>query len=192
MRRRGVGRNLLYAMALLALSVLLPPATSHAATAQAIDTSVDQILAQFKQQHEGADAALQQAKGVLVFPQIVQAGIIVGGSYGEGALRIGGRSVGYYSIGSGSVGLTAGAQSKAVIVLFMQDGALREFRQDARTDNSWQVGVNGDVTAVDVGASGPIVNSALVDRPIVSFTTDQKGLLVNLSIQGSKITKIDR
>jgi lipid-binding SYLF domain-containing protein len=192
MRTWSVRRSVVYAMALVALSGLVLPTASHAATAQAIDASVDQTLTQFKQQHEGADAALNQAKGVLVFPQIVQAGVGLSGSYGEGALRIGGQTTGYYSIGTGSVGITVGAQSKAVIILFMQDAPLQEFQRDATTDNSWQVGLNGDVTVVDVGASGPIVSSALVNRPIVSFTMDQKGLMVNLSIQGSKVTNIER
>ena len=106
MRTWGVRRSVVYAMALVALSGLVLPTASHAATAQAIDASVDQTLTQFKQQHEGADAALNQTKGVLVFPQIVQAGVGLGGSYGEGALRVGGQTTGYYSIGAGSVGIT--------------------------------------------------------------------------------------
>jgi lipid-binding SYLF domain-containing protein len=126
-----------------------------------------------------------------VFPEIVKAGFVVGGSYGEGALRVGGPSVGYYSIGSGSVGFTFGAQSQAVIILFMKQAALDQFRQDTTTDKSWQVGVSGDITAVDVGAGGAIANSAL-DKDIVSFVMNQKGLMVNLSLQGSKITKLQR
>jgi lipid-binding SYLF domain-containing protein len=167
------------------------PSVSDAATAQAIDASADKILQQFKATHQGADAALKQAKGVLVFPQIVKGGFIVGGSYGEGALRIHGTSVAYYSIGSGSVGFTFGAQSQAVIILFMKQAALDTFRKDARTDNAYQVGVSGDITAVNLGAGGAVANSAL-NSDIVSFVMDQKGLMVNLSLQGSKITKLQR
>src|SRR5262245_26435097 len=105
-RKPGLGRSIVWAVSLLALGALVVPSASHAATAQAIDASADKILAKFKETHQGADAALNQAKGVLVFPEIVKAGFIVGGSYGEGALRIGGPSVAYYSIGSGSVGFT--------------------------------------------------------------------------------------
>ena len=177
-------------------AMFLPPAL-HAATAQAIDASADKVLQTFKDNHPGADAALKQAKGVLVFPEIVKAGFVVGGSYGEGALRPGGpsmgaaHSVGYYSIGSGSVGFTFGAQSQAVIILFMKQAALDKFRTDTTTDQSWQVGVSGDITAVDIGTGGAIANSAL-NADIVSFVMNQKGLMVNLSLQGSKITKLSR
>ena len=180
-----------WTVSVIAVVAMLLPTTSQAATAQAIDTSVDKVLQEFKETHQGADAALKQAKGVLVFPEIVKAGFVVGGSYGEGALRVGGPSVGYYSIGSGSVGFTFGAQSQAVIILFMKQATLDQFRQDTTTDKSWQVGVSGDITAVDVGAGGAIANSAL-DKDIVSFVMNQKGLMVNLSLQGSKITKLQR
>lgn len=197
MRTRRVGRAIVYAVALVAVAAMVMPSASHAATAQAIDTSVDKILKTFKEDHQGADAALRQAKGVLVFPEIVKAGFVVGGSYGEGALRMGGSNVvgsptvGYYSIGSGSVGFTFGAQSQGVIVLFMKQAALDQFRKDTTTDKSWQVGVSGDITAVNVGAGGAVANSAL-NSDIVSFVMDQKGLMVNLSLQGSKITKLQR
>jgi len=170
---------------------MVVPSVSRAATAHDIDASADKILQKFKETHQGADAALKKAKGVLVFPQIIKGGFIVGGSYGEGALRIGGHSVGYYSIGAGSIGFTFGAQSQAVIILFMKQAALDEFRKDAKTDKSWQVGVSGDITAVDLGAGGAVASSAL-NNDIVSFVMDQKGLMVNLSLQGSKITKLQR
>jgi len=191
MQAPGLGRSVVWAVCAFLLGVTVLPSVSDAATAQQIDASVNTILRQFKEKHTGATEALREAKGVLVFPQIVQAGFIVGGSYGEGALRIRGNSVGYYSIGAGSFGLTAGAQSKAVIILFLQQAPLDEFRKDATTDKSWQVGLNGDITAVNVGASGAI-DSAKLNRPIVSFTLDQTGLMLNLSLQGSKITKIKR
>jgi lipid-binding SYLF domain-containing protein len=184
-------QSAIWAVGLTLMASIVLPGVAGAATAQAIDTSADKIVQKFKETHQGADAALKQAKGVLVFPEIVKAGFIVGGSYGEGALRINDKSVAYYSIGSGSVGFTFGAQSQAVIILFMTQAALDEFRKDATTDKSWQVGVNGDITAVDVGAGGAIANSAL-NKDIVSFVMDQKGLMVNLSLGGSKITKLQR
>jgi lipid-binding SYLF domain-containing protein len=191
MRVQSLRRSIVWIAYIVALGTMLLPSASHAATAQAIDASADTILQRFKETHQGADAALKQAKGVLVFPEIVKAGFVVGGSYGEGALRINGKSVGYYSIGSGSVGFTFGAQKQGVIILFMKQAALDEFQKDATTDKSWQVGVSGDITAVDVGAGGAIANSAL-NKDIVSFVMDQKGLMVNLSLGGSKITKLQR
>jgi lipid-binding SYLF domain-containing protein len=191
MRAHILRRKIVWMACIVVLGTMVLPTVSQAATAQAIDESADKILQQFKTTHQGADAALKQAKGVLVFPQIIKGGVIVGGSYGEGALRIGGKSVAYYSIGSGSVGFTFGAQSQAVIILFMKQAALDKFRTDARTDNSYQVGVSGDITAVNLGAGGAVASSAL-NNDIVSFVMDQKGLMVNLSLQGSKITKLTR
>lgn len=192
MRAPGISGSAVWVVCLCLVGSLMLPGVARAATAQAIDTSADQILQQFKQTHQGADAALKQAKGVLVFPQIVKGGFIVGGAYGEGALRIhGGKSVAYYSISSGSVGFTFGAQSQAVIILFMKQAALDTFRRDAKTDKSWQVGVSGDITAVNLGAGGAVASSAL-NNDIVSFVMDQKGLMINLSLQGSKITKLQR
>jgi len=188
---RIIRKGIVWIAYLVVLGIVVLPNVSQAATAQAIDSSTDKILQKFKEAHQGADAALKKAKGVLVFPEIVKAGFVVGGSYGEGALRIGGKSVGYYSIGSGSVGFTFGAQSQGVIILFMKQAALDEFRKDATTGKSWQVGVQGDITAVDVGAGGAIANSAL-NSDVVSFVMDQKGLMVNLSLQGSKIGKLER
>jgi lipid-binding SYLF domain-containing protein len=184
-------QSAIWAVGLTLMASIVLPGVAGAATAQAIDTSADKIVQKFKETHQGADAALKQAKGVLVFPEIVKAGFIVGGSYGEGALRINDKSVAYYSIGSGSVGFTFGAQSQAVIILFMTQAALDQFRTDTTTDKSWQVGVSGDITAVDIGAGGAIANSAL-NSDIVSFVMDQKGLMVNLSLGGSKITKLQR
>jgi lipid-binding SYLF domain-containing protein len=191
MRAQIFRKNMVWMACFIVLGTMVLPSVSHAATAQAIDASADKILQQFKTTHQGADAALKQAKGVLVFPEIVKAGFIVGGSYGEGALRIHGKSVAYYSIGSGSVGFTFGAQSQGVIILFMKQAALDTFRKDARTDKAYQVGVSGDITAVNLGAGGAVANSAL-NNDIVSFVMDQKGLMVNLSLQGSKITKLQR
>ena len=184
-------RSVAWATCLILLGGLLMPRVSSAATAQAIDASVDRILQLFREKHQGGNEALKRAKGVLVFPEIIQAGLVVGGQYGEGALRIGGKSVGYYSIGSGSFGLTAGAESKALIILFMQEGPLKEFLRDARTDKSWQVGLNGSIVLVNVGGAGTI-DSAMINRPIVAFALNQKGLFLNLSLQGSKITKLKR
>jgi lipid-binding SYLF domain-containing protein len=191
MRTRGFYWRIAAGVCVLVLGCLALPDLSHAATAQEINDRANMILAKFKEKHQGADAGLRQAKAVLVFPQIIKGGFVVGGSYGEGVLRIQGNSVGYYSLGSGSVGFTFGAQSQAVIILFMNQAALDTFRSDARTDHSYQVGVHGDITVIDLGAGGPLANSAL-NHDVVYFVMDQTGLMVNLSLQGSKITKINR
>lgn len=167
------------------LGSLAPPA--RAATAQQINANVDAALARFTQQVRGARDVLRMAKGVLVFAGVVQAGMGVGGEYGEGALRIGGRTVDYYSITSLSIGFQLGAQRKDIIIVFLQDSALQRFRRS----EGWKVGVDGSVVLIDVGAEGSIDTQRL-NQPIIGFVVGQKGLMYNLTLEGSKISKLKR
>ncbi|MFP5403616.1 MAG: hypothetical protein ACLGG2_02885, partial [Gammaproteobacteria bacterium] len=106
-------------------TVLLAP-TGHAASASEIDAQVNQALKDFER-IDGASAFLKIAKGVLVFPKVYKAGIGVGGEYGEGALRVGDKSVDYYSTAAASIGFQLGAQAKTIVVIFIQDEALQKF-----------------------------------------------------------------
>ena len=76
---------------------------------------------------------------MLVIPNIVKAGLGVGGEYGEGALRIGGKTVAYYSLAAGSVGIQIGAQKTNLVLVFRQDEALKKFR----ASSGWKAGVTG-------------------------------------------------
>jgi len=185
MRMQTGGRAIVGSICATLLSVALLQSPSYAKTPQEIDASADAALDRFTQQVSGADAFLRDAKGVLVFPDVVQAGIGVGGQYGQGALRIGGRTVAYYSLASASIGFQLGAQKKDVILVFLQDHALRDFQ--AR--QGWQVGVDGSVVFVNLGAHASI-DSATLDQPIVGFVVGQEGLMYNLTLQGSKISKL--
>jgi lipid-binding SYLF domain-containing protein len=191
MRGSSVFRSVVWAVCVCMVGTLSLSDVSHAATAQAIDEGADRALAQFRNQVSGADAFLQNAKGILIFPEVIQAGIGIGGEYGEGVLRIGGSSVAYYSIGAGSIGFQLGAQRKSILVVFLQDQALQNFQAQVRADKSWQVGVDGSIALLNLGAQGSI-NSATINQPIVGFVFGQSGLMYNLSLQGSKITKLDR
>ena len=188
---RRFGRDFVGAICFLLLVSLMVPSASRAATAQAIDAGANKALAQFKSQVKGADAFLRGAKGYLVFPEVIQAGIGIGGEYGEGVLRVGGRSVAYYSIAAGSIGFQLGAQRKSILIVFLQNQALQSFRAKARTDKAWSVGVDGSVTLLNLGAQASI-DSATINQPIVGFVFGQAGLMYDLSLQGSKITKLKR
>lgn len=128
---------------------------------------------------------LQSAKGVLVFPRVYKAGLIVGGEYGEGALRVGNQTVDYYNTVAGSLGFQLGAQAKTIIIVFMQRQALTDFRASA----GWEVGVDGSVALITIGA-GESVNTTNIKDPIVGFVFDNKGLMFNITLEGSKFTKI--
>ena len=156
-------------------------------TANQIDTGVDAALEQFKSDIKGGDEFLKSAKGVLAFPNVIKAGFIIGGAYGEGALRIGEKTVDYYNTVAASWGFLAGAQSVRVIIVFMQEDALQKFRQS----KGWEAGVDGSVTLVNVGAAGTIDTTTIKD-PIVGFVFGNKGLMADLSLTGSKYTKIVR
>jgi len=160
---------------------------SYAATAKEIDVSVDVALERFQKEVSGANDFLQSAKGVLVFPSVYKAGFVVGGEYGEGALRIDGKTVDYYSTVAGSWGLQLGAQKKTVILVFMQNEALKKFRNS----EGWKAGVDGSVALITVGVGGSIDTTKIKD-PIVGFVFGQKGLMYNLTLEGSKYTKLEK
>ncbi len=159
---------------------------SYAATAKEIESNVDSALKLFNDV-KGGKEFLQKAKGVLVLPGVFKAGLIVGGEYGEGALRIGGKTVDYYSIVAGSFGLQIGAQKKNVIIVFMDEEALKNFRASA----GWKVGADGSVAAINIGA-GTSVDTTQIKETIVSVIFGQKGLMANATIEGAKLTKIVR
>jgi lipid-binding SYLF domain-containing protein len=159
---------------------------SYAATAKEIESNVDSALKLFNDV-KGGKEFLQRAKGVLVLPGVFKAGLIVGGEYGEGALRIGGKTVDYYSIAAGSFGLQIGAQKKNVIIVFMDEEALKNFRASA----GWKVGADGSVAAINIGA-GTSVDTTQIKDTIVSVIFGQKGLMANATIEGAKLTKIVR
>ncbi|MDQ7844163.1 MAG: YSC84-related protein [Armatimonadota bacterium] len=176
------------ALSLAAALALTGPA--QARTVEQINAGADAALARFQQQIRGASDLLRRARGVLIFSDVVKVGVGIGGEYGEGVLRVGGRSVAYYSFASASVGLQVGFQKKDIIILFLADDALRRFQ--ARGPNEgWQVGVDGSIVLVDAGANAS-VDSAKINQPIVGFVVGQKGLMVNLTLEGSKITKLNK
>jgi lipid-binding SYLF domain-containing protein len=191
MRRSKAGGKIVWAMCLCLLGSLTLPNVSSAATAQAIDAGADKALEQFKSQVKGADDLLRTAKGYLVFPEVIQAGIGIGGQYGEGVLRIGGTSASYYSITAASIGFQLGAQRKSIVIVFLQDQALQNFQTKAQADSAWNVGVDGSVAILNLGGQAS-VDSATINQPIVGFVFGQAGLMYNLSLQGSKVAKLQR
>lgn len=171
-------------------AMLLGPSgfnTAEAASATEINIKVDSALKRFRTEVSGGGEFLKRAQGVLVFPSVIKAGIGIGGEYGEGALRIGGRSVEYYSTAAASIGFQLGAQSKTVILVFLEKDALTRFRKS----DGWKVGVDGSVAFVKWGEGGDI-NTIDIQDPIVGFVFNNKGLMYNLTLEGSKFTKIVR
>lgn len=174
--------------ALLALSAAVA-LSQHAAAASAgeIDIEVDAALERFKKEVGGGEKFLNAADGVLVFPSVIKAGIGIGGEYGEGALRIDGKTVEYYSTAAASIGFQLGAQSKTVVLVFLEANALNKFR----ASQGWKAGVDGSVALIKLGAGGAIDTENIKD-PIVGFVFSNKGLMYNLTLEGSKFTRLDK
>ena len=158
-----------------------------AASAGEIDTKVNGTIGEFKKQVTGGAEFLGKANGVLVFPTITKAGLVIGGEFGEGALRVGGKTVDYYNIASASFGLQIGAQQYSIVMVFLSDEALQQFRDS----KGWEAGVDGSVAVAEWGA-GDDINTKTFKDPIVAFVFGNKGLMAGISIEGSKITKIEK
>jgi lipid-binding SYLF domain-containing protein len=158
-----------------------------AASAQEINIGIDATMERFRDEITGGSLFLKNAKGVLVFPSVIKAGIGVGGEYGEGALRIGGKTVEYYNTVAASIGFQLGAQSKSVVLVFLDDKALEKFRQS----DGWKAGVDGSVAVIKWGV-GEDINTVDIKDPIAGFVFSNKGLMYNLTLEGSKFTKIDK
>ncbi len=160
---------------------------SHAATARELEISVDVALEKFYEEVQGGKEFISKAKGYLLFPRVIKAGLGIGGEHGEGALRIRGKTVDYYSTTSASVGFQLGVQQKSVLVIFMTKSSLKKFRNSS----GWKAGVDGSVALIEVGAGGSI-DTANIRAPIVGFVYGQKGLMYNLTLEGSKFTKLKK
>ncbi len=163
------------------------PSAATAKTAAEIDAGVAAAREQCATQIAGCKAAAEKAQGVLVFPAVTKAAFGVGGSFGEGALLVGGQTAGYYSTASASIGLQLGAEKYTQIIMFMTAEALEKFRNSS----GWEAGANAQVTMIDAGKSANM-SSVMATSPVIAFVFGQKGLMGDLSIQGAKITKLER
>ena len=180
-------KTMLAAM-LLAFAVAGAAPAAHAASAREIDAGVNATLDRFFYKIPGARELADKSVGILVFPSVVKAGLGIGGEYGEGALRVrGAPSAAYYNTVSASFGFQLGVQERSVIIMFMTEQALTQFRKTA----GWKVGVDGSVAIVTLGAGGSI-DTNKITSPVVGFILDPKGLMYNLTLEGSKISRISR
>lgn len=150
-----------------------------------INTQSDAALKRLYEVSPDARAAVAKAKGVLVFPKVLSGGFVVAAEHGDGVLRVNGQPQGYYSTTSGSIGFQAGAQSKAVVILFMTQDALDQFRNS----NGWTVGANATVAVANVGANGT-VDTSTFREPVVAFVMTNAGLMAGVSLEGTKIVKL--
>lgn len=151
-----------------------------------IDAAADSTLSRLYVDARGSRELVSKAKGVLIFPSVIDAGFVVGGQYGEGSLRVGGHTVGYYSTTTGSVGWQIGAQSRAIVFLFMTDESLRRFRG---TDG-WSAGGDASIAVLKMGANGNIDTSTATNQ-VDAFVLTNSGLMAGASLEGTKVTRLN-
>jgi lipid-binding SYLF domain-containing protein len=158
---------------------------AEAASAAAIDADVRATIDRFYAQIGGARELAEKSYGILIFPSVVKAGFGIGGEYGEGALSVRGQPTTYYNTVGASFGFQLGVQSRSVIIMFMTPEALGQFRRS----QGWKVGVDGSVAIITVGVGGSI-DTNKITSPVIGFILDPKGLMYNLTLEGTKITRI--
>jgi lipid-binding SYLF domain-containing protein len=180
-----IRRSVLAACLLAAGSLAFAPRPAGAASAAEIDSKVDLALQNLYDSTPAAKALADAAKGILIFPDVIKGGLIVGGLYGAGALRENGRSVGYYNTVAASIGLQAGAQSFSYALFFMSADALDYLHKS----DGWEIGVGPTVVVVDTGLAAKL-STTTAKSDVYAFIYGQKGLMAGLGIEGSKITEI--
>ena len=156
-----------------------------AKTAREIDVEVEVAIERFHKQVIGAEKLIEASKGMLVMPNVFKGAFLLGGEYGEGALRIDGKTVDYYSTASGSIGIQIGGETRDIFLLFMTEESLQQFR-DA---NGWETGLDANVAFMKYGA-GVREDTTTTQEPIIGFVIDAKGLMADFSFKGAKFTKI--
>ncbi len=172
---------------LLALLVLGLAGSAWSASKIEIDARVKSAITALYAEEPAARELAGKASGLLVFPRVYKLGAGLGGEYGEGALMVNQQPVQYYRVTSASFGFQLGAQAKTEIVMFMTDNALKEFRQS----DGWEAGLDGSVAIVQFGV-GKKIDTHTIQDPIIGFVFGNKGLMYDLSLEGSKFWKIQK
>jgi lipid-binding SYLF domain-containing protein len=174
---------------LVAAAVLLGAPAQRALAEDRVDLDADARAAveSLYKQVPAAKALGEHASGILVFPAVVKASFIVGGQYGEGVLLKGGKTSGYYNTITGSVGYQAGVEKFSYALFLMNPSALKYLSQS----KGWELGVGPEITIVDMGAAASL-STTTARKTVYAFFFDQKGLMGGVSIQGTKVTKINK
>jgi lipid-binding SYLF domain-containing protein len=181
-------RAILFATVLVAgAAPFLAASPAHAASASEIDRKSTEALQLLFDTEPGTRELAAKARAILIFPSIIKAGFMFGGQYGEGALREGGRTVGYYNTVAASYGLQIGGQTFGYVMMLMNDEAVRYLK----SSKGWEVGVGPTIVVVEAGAAKTLTTTTAKDD-VYAFIFGQKGLMAGLGLQGSKITKIHR
>lgn len=183
--RRNLAKILLATAA--AFTIAAPGTQAVAASADDLQRDAAHALQTLYKTHPGAERISKEAKAVLVFPKVIKAGLVFGGSYGEGVLTKGSQFDGYFNSVSASWGWQAGAESYGYVVFLMNDKALKYLDET----HGWELGVGPTVVVMSEGVAKNLSTLTLKDDAY-AFIFDQKGLMASLSIEGTKISRIKK
>ncbi len=187
-RRRAVA-----ALAAAATLLISPAGPAAAASAETIDARVNVAMSELYEQVPHARELADRAKAMLIMPKVVKGSFLIGGAYGEGALRMNDPAAGYartaeyYSVAAGSVGLQIGFQETAHVLFFLTDSALEKFRRQ----DGWEIGADAEVTFPEAGLNAA-VNSTTAEKPVIGVVFSEDGLAIGASLEGLKYSRIQR
>jgi lipid-binding SYLF domain-containing protein len=183
----GIGRRRLLAAALAAAGLAGFSGAARADSAAEINKNVDAALKLLGSKNPQVGKLIREAPATLVFPKIIKAGLMVGGQYGEGAMRSAGKTVGYYSIAAASFGLQAGGQTYSYALIFMKKSAVDYLNNS----DGWAVGSGPSVVVMDEGTA-KTMTSTTITQDVVAVPFGQQGVMAGLGLEGSKITRIKK
>jgi lipid-binding SYLF domain-containing protein len=170
----------------LPVAAVMQPVAVNAASARDLDRSATAALQRLYSAQPKARTLGQRATAILIFPRVIKAGLIIGGQTGDGVLRKGGKSVGYYNISAASFGLQAGGQSFSYALFFMNDGSLQYLDKS----DGWSIGTGPSVVVLDKGKAASLTSTTLT-QDVYAVPFGQSGLMAGIGLEGSKITRIN-
>lgn len=182
-----INRPITIAAAMLAATISLATEGVRASDSAELDAQVAKALAELEAHTPSAKELAAKAAGILVFPEITKAGLIVGGETGEGALLKEGETAGYYSITSISVGMQGGVETYSNVLMFMTDDALSSLDDG----ESFELGVDSGVTVIDKGLGGEL-STTTIQTPIVAYVFGAEGLMAGNKLEGTEIHQIEK
>ncbi len=174
-----------FASASLFMIGLTAAALTQSATRVDLDRHVVSTVTSFNMLSAANAKLAERASGILIFPEVTKAGAGVAGEYGEGVLQVHGKTMGYYSLTSASLGLTLGIAKHSQILMFMTQQSLDQFL----ASEGWSIGADAEVLVVESGAHGEY-DSMVETKPVLAFVFAEKGLIGDLSVVGTKISKM--
>ncbi|MDN5786991.1 YSC84-related protein [Pseudorhodobacter sp.] len=152
--------------------------------AQRLDARVDATRDFLFSRYPGTRDLANKSQGVLYMPLITEAGFGIGGSYGQGALRINDVTVDYYSATRATIGFQIGAQQYAHALFFLTEAALGDFRRSP----GWAAGADIRYATPDQGAS--LGKETTEINPVIALVFGQSGLIAGATLAGSKYNRI--